>query len=156
MNNNNEQLFTEKIADALWQIWRYWRLTSHPVKQGKITPEQYWVLHILHRFGPQRIKDIAVRVGTGSSAVTIAIKRLERDGLVCRRRGTEDERVVTVHLTEHGQAVFHAWRQERHRVLSALFEPLDGEEKRLLYGLLEKVLAHMQKGAISGGGNCRS
>ncbi|MBE3586467.1 MarR family winged helix-turn-helix transcriptional regulator [Desulfofundulus thermocisternus] len=153
--NNNEQLLTEKIADALWQIWRYWRLTSHPVKQGKITPEQYWVLHILHRFGPQRIKDIAVRMGTGSSAVTIAVKRLERDGLVCRRRGTEDERVVIVYLTEHGQAVFHAWRQERHRVLSALFEPLDGEERRQLYSLLEKVLAHMQKGAISGGSNCR-
>ncbi|WP_307402694.1 MarR family transcriptional regulator [Desulfofundulus luciae] len=76
--NNNEQLLTEKIADAIWQIWRCWRLTSHPVKQGKITPEQYWVLHILHRFGPQRIKDIAVRMGTGSSSVTITVKRLER------------------------------------------------------------------------------
>jgi len=71
--DNNGQLLTEKIADALWQIWRCWRLTSHPVKQGKITPEQYWVLHILHRFGPQRIKDIAVRIGTGSSSVTAII-----------------------------------------------------------------------------------
>ncbi|MGB9804025.1 MAG: MarR family winged helix-turn-helix transcriptional regulator [Desulfofundulus sp.] len=155
--SNNEILFTEQIADALWQIWRYWRLMSHPVKQGKITPEQYWVLHILHRFGPQRIKDIAARMGTGSSSVTITVKRLERDNLVCRKRGTEDERVVTVHLTEHGQRVFHAWREERRQVLSALFEPLSGEERRQLYNLLEKVLGQMKKGACPGGGsNCRS
>jgi len=149
-----ENVLTERIADALWQVWRGWRLLSHPVKQGKITPEQYWILHVLHRFGPQRIKDLAARMGNGSSAVTIAIKRLERDGLVCRQRGTEDERVVLTHLTEHGRATFQAWRQQRRKALSALFEPLDAEEKRQLYEILAKVLDRLDEGGMFVGSHC--
>lgn len=153
--NSEKDALIERIADAIWQIWRGWRLVSHPVKQGKITPEQYWLLHILYRFGPQRIKDLAARIGIGSSPVTIAVKRLERDGLVRRERGTADERVVMVHLTEHGKALFHAWRQERRRVLAAFFEPLNEEERHQLYGLLEKVLGQMRERGISIGCDCR-
>ncbi|WP_151191940.1 MarR family winged helix-turn-helix transcriptional regulator [Desulfotomaculum copahuensis] len=153
--DNEEAVLTERIADALWQVWRGWRMLSHPVKQGKITPEQYWILHVLHRFGPQRIKDLAARMGTGSSAVTIAIKRLERDGLVCRQRGTADERVVTARLTDQGRTVFQAWRRERRVALSALFEPLDGDEKRRLYETLSKVLDRLEEGGVPVESHCQ-
>ncbi|HHW43404.1 MAG TPA: MarR family transcriptional regulator [Desulfotomaculum sp.] len=154
--NNEEFILAEEIADIIWQLWRHWRLLSHPVKQGKITPEQYWILHVLYHRGPQRIKDLAARLGTGSSAVTIAVKRMERNNLVCRKRDRGDERMVTVHLTEQGQAVFCAWREERRRSLSALFEPLDEGEKRQLYSLLVRVSGRLEEGGVSGGCGCDS
>ena len=137
---SDENILTEHIVDALWGLWRSWRALSHPVRQGQITPEQYWILRLLHHHGPLRIKDIAKRTGTCSSSVTIAVKRLERDGVVRRRRDNEaDERVVTVHLTEKGEELFRSWRQARRRALSEIFTPLDVQERRQLYTLLGKV-----------------
>ncbi len=153
MARDDENILTEQIVDALWSLWRSWRANSHPVRQGQITPEQYWILHLLHRHGPLRIKDIAGRTGTGSSSVTIAVKRLERDGVVLRRRDNEaDERVVTVHLTEKGQELFRSWRQERRRALSAIFAPLDDQERRQLYTLLAKVSGRPETGGGTEGG----
>ena len=140
MFGSNENVLPEQIVDAIWNLWRNWRALSHPVRQGQITPEQYWILHLLHRYGPLRIKDIAGRTGTGSSSVTIAVKRLERDGVVMRRRDNEeDERVVTVHLTEKGRELFRSWRQARRRALLEIFAPLDDQERRQLYTLLTRV-----------------
>jgi len=140
ITREEENILTEQIVDALWGIWRSWRALSHPVRQGQITPEQYWILRLLHHYGPLRIKDIAGRTGTGSSSVTIAVKRLERDGVVLRRRDNEaDERVVTVHLTEKGQDLFRSWRQARRRALSEIFAPLNDRERRQLYTLLTRV-----------------
>ena len=39
------------------------------------------------------------------STLTPLVKRLERDGLVTRARGTEDERLVFVSLTDAGRAL---------------------------------------------------
>lgn len=138
----------EKIADAIWQIWRGWKTVSHPVRQGKITPEQYWILFLLFKFGPQRVKDIATRLGASSSSVTIAVKRLEKGNLVTRTRDTADERVVTVSLSNYGQEVFGNWRQDRRQALSAFFNSLNPEEKILLHSLLDKVLQQIQEGGV--------
>lgn len=150
MNQDGDGILAEKIADLVWQVWRAWRWRSHPVKQGKITPEQYWILHFLYHRGPQRVKDLASRLGVGSSTVTVAAKRMERNGLVGRQRDKGDERTVTVHLTQQGHAVFCAWREERRRALSAFFEPLAPEEKRQLYHLLAKVSRGLEEGGPCG------
>ncbi len=136
---DKNSLVSEQIADLIWEIWRTSRNVSSPVNSGEVTPEQYWILRLIYFEGPQKVKDIASRIGTTPSPVTISVKRLERQKLLKRTRNTEDERVVTVELTKFGKIQFESWRERRRRSLSKFFETLDDHEKNSLLKLLSKV-----------------
>lgn len=130
---------TGSLVDALWQFWRLWRQVSHPVRKGKITPEQYWLLKRLKHAGPLNIGELAEGLGITSSSATTATKRLAKMGLVKRDRQKEDERVVTVALTETGREMLEQWANEKRAALASLLTPLTLEERRLLLELIRKV-----------------
>jgi DNA-binding MarR family transcriptional regulator len=140
---HGNSLITDRIVDAVWEIWRNSRTITRQVNKDNITPEQFWILRFLYKSGPHRIKDIASQLGTTSSPVTIVIKRLERDKVVTRKRSSRDEREVEVSLTELGERVFEEWRQTRRKALSSLFDSLDAREKTVLQILLGKVVKAM-------------
>ena len=141
----NHFLISERIADSIWEIWRASKNVSHPVREGEVTSEQYWILRLLYTRGPQRITDVASHIGITASPVTISVKRLERDNLVKRERSTTDERVVMVRLTKHGRDQFELWRLKRRKALSKLFDSLDEGEKNSLLALLGKVIPPAQR-----------
>jgi DNA-binding MarR family transcriptional regulator len=130
---------SEHISDLLLVLWQRWRSAS-PVRRGEITREQYWILRTLSERGKMKIKEIASAIGCTSGSASIAVKRLERSGLVRRERGEKDERVVTVTLAKRGARKLDNWRGEQLVSMSALFEPLSAKEKRVLGASLEKAL----------------
>src|SRR3954469_16946531 len=107
-----------------------------------LTPSQYNILRILRGEGdPLPILEIAARTITVVPGITGLIDRLERAGLVCRERSTEDRRVVYVAVTERGLetlARLDGPLVELHRRLAA---PLSRTEQRELIRLLEKCRA---------------
>jgi len=130
---------SEDIGDLLLVLWQRWRSAS-PVRKGAITREQYWILRTLSERGMMKIKDIASAIGCTPGSASIAVKRLERSGLVRRERGQRDERVVTVTLSRRGARKLDSWRGEQLVSMSALFEPLSTREKYVLRSILEKAL----------------
>src|ERR687886_1921809 len=104
---------SDQLVEDLLSLWRVLRRISHPVRQGEITPQQYWLLLQLWRRGPLSIGEMAEAVDVSQSAATTACKRLEKAELVTRERQASDERVVLVALTEHGRQQLEAWRQQR-------------------------------------------
>lgn len=72
-------------------------------QHGLDSSSQYNVLRILRGEGkPLPILEIAARTVTVTPGITGLIDRLERAGLVARRRCTEDRRVVFVSITGAG------------------------------------------------------
>ncbi len=130
---------SEEIGDLLMVFWQKWRSAS-PVRRGAITREQYWVLRLLSERGQMKIKDLAAAIGCTPGSASVAVKRLERVGLVRREREREDERVVTVTLAKKGAGKLDSWRLDQLASMSTLFDPLSAEEKRALRNLLEKAL----------------
>ena len=131
---------TGSLIDALWQFWRKWRQLSHPVRQGEITPEQYWLLKRLKCAGSLSVGELAQGLGITSSSATTATKRLSKMGLVERKRQQEDERVVVVKLTRAGQEMLERWADEQRAALRELLSPLSLEERTLLLGLVRKII----------------
>jgi DNA-binding MarR family transcriptional regulator len=130
---------TGEISDLILVLWQKWKSAS-PVRRGAITREQYWILRTLREHGEMKIKDIAAAIGCTAGSASVAVKRLERAGLVRRKRGEKDERVVTVSLEEHGAKKLDAWGEEQLASIAALFEALNRDEKRTLRNLLGKAL----------------
>ena len=151
-DSTKQGLLTERIATDVRDIWRAAKAMSNPSQTTKITIEQYWVLRTLNDGGPMRIKDLASQIGVASSSpITISVKRLEQRKLVRRERGKDDERVVTVTLTDRGRGVYESWRNERRKALSSLFESLSEREKETLLRLLDKVAISLARSTDGGG-----
>jgi DNA-binding MarR family transcriptional regulator len=121
---------------VLWQRWR----SASPVRRGAITREQYWILRVLAEGGQMKIKDLASAIGCTAGSASVAVKRLEKVGLVRRERSEKDERVVTVILEEQGVKRLDAWRGEQLASMTALFNRLSLQERRKLHSLLGRAL----------------
>jgi len=121
---------------VLWQRWK----SASPVRRGAITREQYWILRVLMERGQMKIKDLASALGCTAGSASVAVKRLEKVGLVRRERSEKDERIVTVILEKQGVKRLDAWRGEQLASMAVVFEPLSPEERRKLHDLLGKAL----------------
>jgi DNA-binding MarR family transcriptional regulator len=70
-----------------------------------LTYPQYLVLLVLWQRDGASVKQLGERLALDSGTLTPLLQRLERQGLVERRRGDDDERVVHIHLTAAGRAL---------------------------------------------------
>ncbi len=131
---------TEQLAEDLLALWRLLRNLSHPVRRAEMTPEQYWLLRLLHRARSLSISELANELGIAISSATISCKRLEKAGLLTRERQLDDERVVRVALTATGLAQIDAWRQRKREALTHMLNVLDSQEQQALQSMIERVL----------------
>ena len=70
-----------------------------------ITYPQYLVLLVLWEKDHQPVNDIAHRLHLETNTVTPLLQRMEKQGLLTRKRGKEDTRQRIVSLTEQGAAL---------------------------------------------------
>ena len=68
-----------------------------------VTYPQYLVLLVLWEKDSQPVNDIAKRLLLITNTVTPLLKRMEDEGLLSRKKGTEDARQVIVSLTDKGK-----------------------------------------------------
>lgn len=140
-----------EISDLTMLLWQKWRSAS-PIRRGAVTREQYWILRTLTERGELKVKEIASAIGTTAGSASVAVKRMEKAGLVKRKRSEMDERVVTVALGKQGAEKLEAWRAEQLASMAALFDALTREERRSLRDLLRKALATESGPAVRAAG----
>ena len=80
------------------------RIHKHLADAG-LTVSQFGVLEMLFHLGPLPQRDIAKKLLKSGGNITMVIDNLEKRRLAERRRGTEDRRMITVHLTEEGRGL---------------------------------------------------
>jgi DNA-binding MarR family transcriptional regulator len=92
------------------------------------------VLHTLSRNGPLRLTDLTATEQLKQPAITSLVARLERDGLVSRRRDPRDGRAVLLSLTRAGRQIVRSRHADRTAKLSRLVDRLDDQEREVLAG----------------------
>lgn len=68
-----------------------------------LTYPQYLVMLVLWEEGEQNVSEIGKQLFLDSGTLTPLLKRLEQKDIIERKRNANDERVVTISLTEHGK-----------------------------------------------------
>lgn len=84
-----------------------------------LTYPQYLVMLILWQEDGIGLKDIGAKLGQQSGALTPVIKRLEQEGKVRRVRDPQDERALSIQLTESGKALREQALEVNHCLLQA-------------------------------------
>ena len=104
--------------------------------RGSLSLVHLHVLTVLESDGPLSMTHLADALDVSVASATGIVDRLEDRGLVERRRGPGDRRVVLVHPTEAGLAVFQDLGAQRRAHVAELIEGLsDDEQRAFLVGL---------------------
>ncbi|RZT29268.1 DNA-binding MarR family transcriptional regulator [Cupriavidus agavae] len=86
--------------------------------------------------------DVARHLNTDAGAVTRLLDRMERRGLIARRRGEADRRVVYLTLTDEGSAMVRNLPAVFCDVMRRSFAGFSAGEIAVLRELLQKVVAN--------------
>jgi DNA-binding MarR family transcriptional regulator len=105
-----------------------------------LTYPQYLVMRVLWHRGPTTVRDLGRILSLDSGTLSPLLKRLETAGHLTRRRGTTDERTVTIDLTEAGHQLEHQLADLPAEIACAVDLTLD--EFRQLHHLLGKIRAN--------------
>ena len=116
--------------------------TPH-LKPLGLTYTQYIVFMVLWQERSVQVKDLCRKLYLDSGTLTPLLKKMEEAGFVTRERCHEDERVVTVTVTEKGMELREKCREIPAKI--GLCVPLAPEEAMTLYQLLYKVLGQTQE-----------
>src|ERR1700689_2689540 len=112
---------------------------------GDLTLAQLSILVTLLDRGPIRMTDLAAHERVRTPTTTVAIRRLEKIGLVKRSRDPSDLRAVLVDITPRGLAVHRESLTNRITALAALLSQLSDPDLETL----TKALAPLERLAIS-------
>ncbi len=95
-----------QLCFRLYTASRLLTQAYHPLlAEHGLTYPQYLVLLVLWEKDVQPVNDIARRLLLETNTVTPLLQRMEKEGIVTRRRGREDARQMIVSLTSRGKAL---------------------------------------------------
>ncbi len=103
-----------------------------------LTYTQYIVMMVLWEFDKLTVKELGEHLWLDSGTLTPVLKKLEKNGLITRKRKVEDERNLVVTLTKQGRTLKDSAERIPHAMLAEL--NLTMREARLMHGLLYKML----------------
>jgi DNA-binding MarR family transcriptional regulator len=133
-------LETDHLLDGLFAVWRVMRRAITTNQGATLTLEQFWLLRQLRQNGPLSVGELSSALGVTPGSVTIACKRLEKDGHVTRDRQSHDERVVHVALTPEAHTILEVWLAHRREVFAQFLERLEPQEQEQLMQFIERIL----------------
>jgi DNA-binding MarR family transcriptional regulator len=125
----------QRTADFLMQG------LAEVLKPSGLSPTQYNILRILRGAEPGGLacREIAERLVTHDPDLTRLLDRMEERGLVSRRRGNRDRRVVTVRIAPQGLDSLEGLDDVLLSLGKKQFRKLDPDRLNLLIELLEAL-----------------
>ena len=141
---------TEELRDLEQQAWegflrtheRLWRAMEAGLAPLNVSMAEYSVLALLGAAGPDgmRMSDLAERRLMSSSGFTRLADRLERRGLITRRRSDADARGTDAILTRDGRTLLRsAWRRHHSDLRTLFFDRLDDDALRSLAAIWTRL-----------------
>lgn len=136
MNPFHSENTEEKSLQALYMdINRHYaQKCLGQLKELGLQPSQMPVIMILAKSDGCSQRSMAEFLRNKPSTVNVSIQRLEKAGIVCRRRDDKDQRIMRVYLTEEGKEIFS--------VLKACFDEM---EKQMFGNFSETELCLLRR-----------
>jgi len=138
------------LAVASREVIGFYRPVLEPLG---LTHPQYLVMLALWEDAPTRFGTLAARLSLDLATLSPLVRRLEAAGLVERRRGADDARVVELEPTEAGRALRERAVEVPVRIVERLGIPIERLEalRSELTALIEAVAAAERRGVDANG-----
>ncbi|MGZ4032382.1 MAG: MarR family winged helix-turn-helix transcriptional regulator [Tumebacillaceae bacterium] len=114
------------------------------IHQEDMSRQQFLLLKTLYCKQKSTVTELAELLGLSTSATTIALNRLVKNGYINRTRDDQDRRMVWVELTPVAVTMMHTMATKRNELLGKLLSKLESEEQQTFLHLLRKMLANIE------------
>jgi len=135
----------DAILDAMVYLYAESRRVTRAVaEQYGLTGSQLLVLKMLEPVGQLSLSDLSGRIRAKNSTVTGIIDRMERAGIVLRRRSDEDRRVIHIALTAKGKKLALGAKTDPMHLFRALLEDLSLRDAADLERIMTKLASRVR------------
>src|SRR5689334_25269554 len=117
----------QRVLSKVFSVLR--RGDTNRTEAGDLTLAQLSILLTLLDLGPIRMTELAAHERVRTPTTTVAIRRLEKLGLVKRSRDPSDLRAVLVDVTPRGLVQHREALATRRAALAAMLTKLTAEER---------------------------
>jgi len=117
----------------------FWRMKSAFEREMGVSAGTWFSLALLSKKGGISQGELSQKFEIDPSRVTRLAKRLEREGLILRKRDPEDHRIVRMFLTEKGRGLVEDLSEHRvkfDRQIGSMLSPEELTELRRMLGVL--------------------
>lgn len=115
------------------------RLASHDLALGAFPA----LLELWEKEGLTQ-KQIIQKLDIEQATMANTLKRMERDGLIVRKRDASDGRIQRIYLTDRARELETPAKAEAHRVNAELFAGIDPAEHEAFVATMQKLVARMK------------
>jgi DNA-binding MarR family transcriptional regulator len=115
------------------------------MSHGDLTPRQYAVLYTVANNEGVSQTGLVERTGIDRSTLADIVRRMQRKGLLQRRRTKEDARAYAVKLTEEGRRLLRSADPAARRVDERILEVLPGKQREQFMEELQSIVDTLQK-----------
>ena len=130
-----------ELHRVLSKVLAVLRHTGRTSTSNDLTLAQLSILLCLFDQGPMRMTELAAHERVRTPTTTVAIRRLEKLGLVKRSRDPSDLRAVLVNITNEGLEQHREALASREAHLAALLRKLNADE----LDALSKAIASLER-----------
>ncbi len=109
------------------------------LSEFNVTSSQASVLNTLSNFDGLPLSDVGKSVHLDKPAITGLADRMEKDGLVVRRRTSTDRRIIQLFLTEKGRALYNTIEGIIVEVDQLLVKNLSDQDIDTLHEMLQRI-----------------
>lgn len=131
----------EKMTRLLVEFHERFSSWEHGViHDTDMTLPRMHTLEMIGSLGEPRMKELAVKMGVTTGALTVLVNRLVESGYVERRQDPEDRRSIRVVLTESGKEHFRAHHDLHLQLTEEMASELNDEEMSTFMDILERLI----------------
>jgi DNA-binding MarR family transcriptional regulator len=121
------------------------RLTKDLAGRYGLTGPQLAVVKMLEPVGKLSLSELSSQIRARNSTVTGIIDRMEREGLVVRRRSQQDRRVINIELTAKGRELAAEIPIEPVKIFRRVLEELSPRDATELRRILNKLARRVRE-----------
>lgn len=112
-----------------------------------LSVNEFHLIEAIARNGPEQstVSSLAAVLGLSLPSVTIAVKKLEKKGLVEKARSAADARSAHIGLTEKGAETDSHHKKFHKHMVQGITAQMTEEEKELLYKIILKLNNYFKK-----------
>jgi DNA-binding MarR family transcriptional regulator len=145
MEDKDEQNPILRIGESLRELNRLFFHTARmDAEICGVTPIQFMALRMLHKYPMIGLQELSQLMHTGASTASGVVDRLEKAGLILRKRAESNRRAIVLQLSPAGETLLAKADERIMKRLSPL-KQLSDEDVEQLLRIHSKMIDILQK-----------
>lgn len=136
----------QEILNSVFDIvLNFSKIFSFNKDAERMRTMEFYILMFIGLKGPTKMTDLAKVYSMTKSNITLIIDEMERKNLVHRKRSSSDRRIIHIHLSRKGKAVFNSFVESFKKAMDKFIQEVPREDLQVISLGFEKIVSAMKQ-----------